>query len=76
MVFVEGVDSVEVTREAAARIDGPVGVNLVEGGKSPQPSGEWSRLWIRVLSRRSLTMSRMLRRETKTASCRRIFHRS
>jgi 2-methylisocitrate lyase-like PEP mutase family enzyme len=36
MVFVEGVDSVDVIREAVARIDGPVGVNLVEGGKSPQ----------------------------------------
>jgi methylisocitrate lyase len=36
MVFVEGVDSVEVIREAVARIKGPVGMNLVEGGKSPQ----------------------------------------
>ena len=36
MVFVEGAHSVEAMRAAVAGIRGPVGVNLVEGGKSPQ----------------------------------------
>lgn len=36
MVFVEGANSVEAIRAAVAGIDGPVAVNLVEGGKSPQ----------------------------------------
>jgi methylisocitrate lyase len=36
MVFVEGANSVENIRAAVAGIRGPVAVNLVEGGKSPQ----------------------------------------
>jgi methylisocitrate lyase len=36
MVFVEGANSVESIREAVAGIKGPVAINLVEGGKSPQ----------------------------------------
>jgi methylisocitrate lyase len=36
MVFVEGADSVAVMRQAVQGIRGPVAVNLVEGGKSPQ----------------------------------------
>jgi len=36
MVFVEGAHSVEAMRAAVAGIRGPVAVNLVEGGKSPQ----------------------------------------
>ncbi len=36
MVFVEGVDSVEVIEAAAKRIDGPVAINMVEGGKTPK----------------------------------------
>ncbi len=36
LIFVEGVDSEEVIRAAVRGIDGPVGINLVEGGKSPQ----------------------------------------
>ncbi|WP_406164437.1 oxaloacetate decarboxylase [Streptomyces sp. NBC_00996] len=35
MVFVEGVTSREEIREAVKGIDGPVSVNVVEGGKSP-----------------------------------------
>jgi methylisocitrate lyase len=35
MVFLEGADSVETIRQAVAEIDGPVAVNLVEGGKTP-----------------------------------------
>jgi methylisocitrate lyase len=35
MVFLEGADSVETIRQAVAGIDGPVAVNLVEGGKTP-----------------------------------------
>jgi len=36
MIFVEGVDSFEVIAAAVKGIDGPVGINLVEGGQSPQ----------------------------------------
>lgn len=36
MVFVEGVDSVEVIAAAVKRIDGPVAINMVEGGKTPK----------------------------------------
>jgi 2-methylisocitrate lyase-like PEP mutase family enzyme len=36
MVFVEGVNSVEAITAAVKGIDGPVAINLVEGGKSPQ----------------------------------------
>jgi methylisocitrate lyase len=36
MVFVEGAHSVEVMGQAVRGIRGPVAVNLVEGGKSPQ----------------------------------------
>jgi 2-methylisocitrate lyase-like PEP mutase family enzyme len=36
MVFVEGVDSVEVIEAAVKRIDGPVAINMVEGGKTPK----------------------------------------
>ncbi|MGE0386841.1 MAG: oxaloacetate decarboxylase [Gammaproteobacteria bacterium] len=36
MVFVEGANSVENIRAAVQGIRGPVAVNLVEGGKSPQ----------------------------------------
>jgi methylisocitrate lyase len=36
MVFVEGVNSVEAISAAVKGIDGPVAINLVEGGKSPQ----------------------------------------
>ena len=36
MAFVEGVNSLEVMEKAVRDIDGPVAVNLVEGGKSPQ----------------------------------------
>lgn len=36
MVFVEGADSLETMKRAVAGIRGPVAVNLVEGGKSPQ----------------------------------------
>jgi 2-methylisocitrate lyase-like PEP mutase family enzyme len=36
MVFVEGAHSADVMRQAVAGIRGPVAVNLVEGGKSPQ----------------------------------------
>lgn len=36
MVFVEGANSVENIEKAVAGIKGPVAVNLVEGGKSPQ----------------------------------------
>jgi 2-methylisocitrate lyase-like PEP mutase family enzyme len=35
MVFVEGVDSVEVIEAAVKGIDGPVAINMVEGGKTP-----------------------------------------
>lgn len=36
MVFLEGANSAEVMRQAVRGIRGPVAVNLVEGGKSPQ----------------------------------------
>ena len=36
MVFVEGVDSVEVIEAAVKGIDGPVAINMVEGGKTPK----------------------------------------
>lgn len=36
MVFVEGAHSMEAMQKAVAGINGPVGVNLVEGGKSLQ----------------------------------------
>lgn len=36
MVFVEGAYSTDIMRQAVAGIRGPVAVNLVEGGKSPQ----------------------------------------
>ena len=36
MVFVEGANSAQAMREAVRGIRGPVAVNLVEGGKSPQ----------------------------------------
>lgn len=36
MVFVEGASSVAAIKAATAGIDGPVGVNLVEGGKTPE----------------------------------------
>jgi methylisocitrate lyase len=36
MVFVEGAHSADIMRQAVAGIRGPVAVNLVEGGKSPQ----------------------------------------
>lgn len=36
MVFVEGANSAEVMRASVRGIRGPVAVNLVEGGKSPQ----------------------------------------
>lgn len=36
MVFVEGANSVDAIRAAVKGIGGPVAVNLVEGGKSPQ----------------------------------------
>ena len=36
MIFVEGANSVDVIRQAVTEIEGPVAVNLVEGGKSPQ----------------------------------------
>lgn len=36
MVFVEGANSAEAMRQAVQGIRGPVAVNLVEGGKSPQ----------------------------------------
>ena len=35
MIFVEGVNSVEAIQEAVAGINGPVGINMVEGGKTP-----------------------------------------
>ncbi|RIT41388.1 isocitrate lyase/PEP mutase family protein [Mycobacteroides abscessus] len=35
MIFVEGVTSREEIRQAVAHINGPVAVNVVEGGKSP-----------------------------------------
>jgi 2-methylisocitrate lyase-like PEP mutase family enzyme len=35
MVFVEGVTSRDEIRQAVAEIDGPVAVNVIEGGKSP-----------------------------------------
>jgi 2-methylisocitrate lyase-like PEP mutase family enzyme len=36
MIFVEGANSVENITAAVRNIAGPVGINLVEGGKSPQ----------------------------------------
>ena len=36
MVFVEGVDSVAVIEAAVKGIDGPVAINMVEGGKTPK----------------------------------------
>jgi methylisocitrate lyase len=36
MVFVEGVDSVEAIEAAVKGIDGPVAINMVEGGKTPK----------------------------------------
>ncbi|MBV9993758.1 MAG: isocitrate lyase/PEP mutase family protein [Caulobacteraceae bacterium] len=36
MVFVEGADSVEAIETAVKAIDGPVAVNMVEGGKTPK----------------------------------------
>jgi methylisocitrate lyase len=36
MVFVEGASSADLMRQAVRGIRGPVAVNLVEGGKSPQ----------------------------------------
>lgn len=36
MVFVEGANSLDVIRRAVQGIDGPVAINLVEGGRSPQ----------------------------------------
>ncbi len=39
MVFVEGANSVDNIRAAVQGIKGPVAVNLVEGGKSPQNLG-------------------------------------
>jgi 2-methylisocitrate lyase-like PEP mutase family enzyme len=36
MVFLEGADSVDAIRKAVAEIDGPVAINLVEGGKTPK----------------------------------------
>ena len=36
MVFVEGIDDIEMLRRAVAGIDGPVAVNLVEGGRTPK----------------------------------------
>lgn len=35
LIFVEGVNSVEVIEQAVAGIKGPVGINMVEGGKTP-----------------------------------------
>ena len=35
MIFVEGADSVENIKAAVTGIDGPVAINLVEGGKTP-----------------------------------------
>jgi 2-methylisocitrate lyase-like PEP mutase family enzyme len=36
MIFVEGVTSRELIKSAVEKIDGPVAINIVEGGKSPQ----------------------------------------
>jgi methylisocitrate lyase len=36
MVFVEGVDKVETIEAAVKGIDGPVAINMVEGGKTPK----------------------------------------
>ncbi|HEX7658985.1 MAG TPA: oxaloacetate decarboxylase [Pseudonocardiaceae bacterium] len=36
MIFVEGITSREEIRAAVAGIDGPVAINIVEGGKSPE----------------------------------------
>ena len=35
MVFLEGADSIEVIEQAVREIDGPLGINMVEGGKTP-----------------------------------------
>ena len=36
MVFVEGVDSIEAIEAAVNGIDGPVAINMVEGGRTPR----------------------------------------
>lgn len=35
MVFVEGVNSIDAIKRAVKEIDGPVAINMVEGGKTP-----------------------------------------
>ncbi|MCE8009540.1 oxaloacetate decarboxylase [Aestuariivita sp.] len=59
MVFVDGVDSMETVRMLADRIDGPLAVNMVEGGKTP-PGMTFSSLQDAGVARVSLPVSLLL----------------
>ncbi|MGE0880020.1 MAG: oxaloacetate decarboxylase [Acidimicrobiia bacterium] len=71
MVFVEGVDSIEVVETAVRRIEGPVAINLVEGGKTP-PGLTFTRLQDIGVARVSLPSTAM---QAAVAAVRTVFAR-
>ena len=69
MVFVEGANSIRVMEKAVQDINGPVAVNLVEGGKSPQ-NATFAQLQAAGIARVSLPSTAM---QAQIAALRNVF---